>query len=128
MKNLDYYAAKYGQEMLPVGANAEKLENAANKALGILQENGIYAMLLFLYRENDQEYQAIRTNLARLLTTEDIAILPADQLPIEKDGPVKDIFIQAIFDNVLSDLSKTVFAKELIQQTLIYARHAARTK
>ena len=53
-RNLDRLAAQTAQAIVNEGAGkdgkgAEKLENMATKALGVVQENGVYAGMLFLY-------------------------------------------------------------------------------
>ncbi len=57
--NLDRLSATYAQRIAALSTNDDgekKLENLVTKALGVLQENGIYAAMLFLYsRSNDDK-------------------------------------------------------------------------
>jgi hypothetical protein len=78
--NLDWHAALAGQEIIKATKkhwNKEKgkeeetkandVENVVTKALGVLQENGVYAALLYLYsRTEDHIAKPIRVQLLAL--------------------------------------------------------------
>ena len=61
MVNLDYYCMKYGQK---IGLDEATKETDIRKALGILQEDGIYAM--FLWLEKNKSYRVRKEGLVRL--------------------------------------------------------------
>lgn len=63
MINLDYLCTKIGQE---IGENSN--EAPLRKALGILQEDGVYAMFLWLEKEDNN----VRKKLNDLLNKEEI--------------------------------------------------------
>ena len=48
MINLDYLCMKYGHEIAECEGKKTDKENLVTKALGVLQENGPYAMFLYL--------------------------------------------------------------------------------
>ena len=72
--NLDRLAAEYSQKMVSESKNKEKeevLERLVTKSLGVLQEQGVYAMILFLFsRSGSDEKETskiVRVELYRIL-------------------------------------------------------------
>jgi hypothetical protein len=59
MLNLDYLCVKYGQQM----PRDKSSENTIRTALGVLKEDGVYAMFLWLETKN----KGIREKLTPLL-------------------------------------------------------------
>ncbi len=58
MKNLDLIAARTAQDIIRYteGQKATDVDNLLTKSLGVLQENGVYAVFLYLYsRSNSTE-------------------------------------------------------------------------
>ena len=137
--NLDQKAAEYAQEMVkqartkkvkdPIGT----LERLVTKTLGVLQEQGVYAALLFLYSRTSDENDmapAIYNPLFRLLRDEDKN--PPHEIPAFKSDPVPannaDAQTTLAFYNkhVCNDLHKLLLVKDIYEQTLIYARYGAK--
>jgi|Deesub1362A_J573_1020465.scaffolds.fasta_scaffold31809_2 hypothetical protein len=129
-KSLDRVAAEHAQKMVKAHDakkdDAENLERVATKALGVLQENGVYACMLFLYSrpEKEQPYaQTIREQLIKLLDSEPIRPLG---IAFRADNgswrDVADHFVQV----VTKDLDKLLLVKALYEQTLIYTRYGAK--
>lgn len=133
--NLDLFCVSYAQALTVAvktafGADkaAEKAENLITRALGVLQEHGIYAAFLWLEvqatKGKEPEKSAdcraakqIRDSLAMLIKAtagfdlgEGTVILTHLQ---EKDG-------------LLSQLSALLLVKRVIEQTLVYARYHAK--
>ena len=71
--NLDIYAARSAQEIIAKTneKTSKEVENLITKTLGVLQENGVYACLLFLYSCSDRGDNdiggIIRINLISIL-------------------------------------------------------------
>ncbi len=61
MKNLDLLAAEAAQAIINQTGDSEAadVENLVTKALGVLQENGVYAALLYLYSRSSKNEQPI---------------------------------------------------------------------
>lgn len=131
--NLDKLAAKYSQKMVEeaskvpgVNKPIDALERLATKTLGVLQEQGIYAMLLFLAsRSSDEE------EIAPKICEQLFALL--GELPglEEKEGRPRagDECKQALpfySDHILDDLDTLLLVRDLYEQTLIYARFGAK--
>lgn len=135
--NLDQKAAQYAQDMVRK-AGAEKvkdpvgtLERLVTKTLGVLQEQGVYAIMLFLFSRTGDEKEiapAIRAPLLRLLQDK----ANQHELPAFKDKevPVDDANAQTVLpfysDHVCEKLDTLLLVKDLYEQTLIYARYGAK--
>jgi len=156
-KNLDHLAAKYSQEMVEVigkyvkgddkKVEAAQADTLYTKALGVLQEHGLYAMTLYLlYRSGNQlgadtkqynnaeELVATQTMglLWRMLGEDDLAELnvkPEQSIgwDVLNERKHKDAILSHFSDHLCaSDLGRLLFVKELFAQTLTYARYHAR--
>lgn len=117
IQNLDYLAAKHAQKLIEnLGENAE---TPVTKALGVLQENGVYACFLYLYaREKDGG--KIAGKMVDLLNK----ILPeGEQI---KNANSKEI-LEDVANNVTGkSIERLLLARELLEQMLIYARYGAK--
>ncbi len=133
--NLDQKAAEYAQQIVTRNSpnDPKALENLVTKTLGVLQEQGVYAMLLFLYSRSSDEANiapAIRVPLFRLLRDDD----SKHCLPGFADKPVPDANANAQMalafysQHVLGCLDTLFLIRELYEQTLIYARFGAKAK
>ena len=128
--NLDTLAAERAQAMVnkakqgvaDVKKPVETLERLDTKALGVLQEQGVYALMLFLFsRTSDEKKVAplIRAQLYEALTQ-----LPDfEGLTIEDDA---ERALEVYTDNVLKNLDTLLQVRDLYEQTLIYARYGAK--
>ncbi len=135
--NLDRLAARSAQRIVAEGGDAGKLEILATKTLGVVQENGVYAGMLFLYsrpKAEEDQARAIRDNLLAMLGADEIATLslrfPEGQGKPGRQGQwSKDKWAdvaQHVSDHVTVDLDKLLLVKELYEQTLIYVRYGAK--
>lgn len=127
--NLDQLAAQRAQAMVEAALGTpgvqkpvETLERLATKALGVLQEQGVYALMLFLFSRSSDEAKIaphIRAELNRALQS-----LPGfanAEIPTQPAGA-----LNYYADNVLNDLDQLLLARDLFEQTLIYARYSAK--
>ena len=116
--NLDQKAAQYAQAIVCNGG--AQIENLVTKALGVLQEQGVYACILFLLANKDHK---ILSQLCAVLKE-----LPAFQsnadIPTERTD--SKATLQFFSDTVCADLDTLLLVKELYEQTLIYARYGAK--
>lgn len=119
MENLDYLCMEYGQK-IPEDKDSETF---ITKALGVLQENGPYAMFLFLEEGKNKD------------KTKGIAGRCYDSLTgIVKNGEIEGFFgsapsgqplekISKWLIGVSKDIDKLFFLKKILEQTLVYARY-----
>lgn len=111
VQNLDAACAKLGAEL-----GSKDAENRITKALGVLEEQGIYAMFLYLHtRENEWGSEALATFL-RQQPSQHNALLGATT----NDGPF------AALQQLAGDLDKLLFARDLLHRALVYARYHAK--
>lgn len=140
--NLDRLAAQHAQAIIrrtrekkeddPLSCEkkASAVDNMVTKALGVLQENGIYASALFLKsRRGDEE----RT-LAEVVMDEILNLLDNLGKKLHFDWPdkstlatVEDV-LKYISEKVVANLERLLLAKETLEQMLIYARYGAKAR
>jgi len=133
--NLDQLAAERAQEMVRqaqqgikgVKKPVETLERLTTKTLGVLQAQGVYAMMLFLFsRSGDEKSVAplIQKQLHKALK-----MLPTfqsdDEIPTVDANREKMLEFYAS-DKLLGDLDTLLLVRDLYEQTLIYARYGAK--
>jgi len=128
--NLDKLAAEQAQAMVNEVRNGvegvkkpvETLERLGTKTLGVLQSQGVYAMMLFLFsRTSDEKNIApiIRDHLNKGLK----------KLPgfIEAGiGDDAETTLDYYAENVLGELDNLLLVRDLYEQTLIYVRYGAK--
>ncbi len=126
--NLDRLAARYGQtviQKLADGKNEKKVkprdaDNSITKALGVLQENGVYACFLYLLAKEKENGEVIVGEMLNLL--QDIGLWgKADVSSAEKK-------LSYIADKVAAELEPLLLAKETLEKMLIYARYGAKAR
>lgn len=127
VKDLDLLAAKTAQEIIKQTArpkNAGEVENLITKALGVLQENGVYAALLYLYSRsgNDKAVaEQARNKLLDLLSKLEIGL---PKLPGYDAKNALEFMTNSVCDN----LDRLLLVKQVWEQTLIYARYGAKAR
>lgn len=122
MQNLDALAAEYAQKIVSEVQSTNDLENLATKALGVLQENGAYALVLFLQsrtRETEKKLaESIEEHLFQMLS----------------QGPLQHLLPTNAKDNlerirhISENLDHLLLVKQLWEQALIYVRYGAKAK
>jgi hypothetical protein len=130
---LDRIAAERAQNIVDdaIGGKvkASEVDNLVTKALGVLQENGVYACFLFLFSrpKKDQDIaQVVREQLLELAV---------DDLPFEdwkKRKPNKpwgaETVLSFVGNPICAQLDPLLMTKEIFEQTLIYARYGAKAQ
>lgn len=131
--NLDRLAALHAQEIVryaPKADDAKALDNLATKALGVLQENGIYAAVLFLAsrREGKDKYHAPKVMEKILDLLDEINKKFNFKWPGKPDPQVSEEVLRYISNHVVVNLERLLLAKETLEQMLIYARYGAKAR
>jgi len=128
MRNLDLLAAQTAQQIIASTSDfkASEVDNLATKALGVLQENGVYAATLFLYSRSSRDAEIasfVRQQLLSLAAQEVVKRpKPADQA----QETLK--FVTDHICNDCNDLDILLLVKQLWEQTLIYVRYGAKAR
>lgn len=118
MLNLDYICMQCAQK---IDVNSDRnLANHLRKALGVLQEDGVYAMFLWL---EDKEKKRVREELIDMLNRPEIR-----ECLLEDSSSFPDSFKEFCerLRDVARDIYKLLFMKRLIERTLIYSLYHAK--
>jgi len=104
---------------------AKELERNLRKALGILKEDGVYAMFLWL----EDKAKDTRINLTGLLNEDDGSIKIHECLL--SNGKRFETGFDKFCENlkiVAQDIDKLLFMKKILERTLIYSLHHVKVK
>jgi len=120
--NLDQLCAEYGHKFAEEvsradGFNAKKAEVLITKALGVLQEQGLYAFVLFCESRPSGERagaERIKENTQKLLK----------ELQLISNGDFLDELRKD--DGLLTRLDDLMLAIQVLEKSLIYARFHAK--
>jgi len=131
--NLDQKAARHAQEMVKNGVRvkeAKAVENLITKTLGVLQEQGVYAVMLFLFSRTGDESKIapeIRQSLYALL--KELPQYQNDETLKNFDKMSNHQEVLPFYSaNVCDNLDALLLVKELYEQALIYARYGAKAE
>ncbi len=136
--NLDRMAAQYAQQIVrlalvksngdgdgqPASERATAVDNTVTKALGVLQENGIYASGLFLLSRKEDTAAIIMGQMLDLL--ESIGNEMHFGWAKKPDPGNPEHVLKYLSDNVVVNLEQLLLTKETLEQMLIYARYGAK--
>ena len=125
MVNLDYLCMKYGGRIAECEGKKTDKENLITKALGVLQENGPYAMFLYLESQKGEKgvVNKCKTEILMLFREEKLL---ANSLGVTKSVPENNAEFKDIIEwlrDVSSDLDCLLFFKQICQQVMLYARY-----
>ena len=121
--NLDRLAAKHAQAIISETKDKKAIEvnNTVTKALGVLQENGVYACFLYLLAKEGENGQVIVNEMLDLLDN-----LNFGWGTTNDNNP--EAVLSHITNKVTADLEHLLLAKETLEQMLIYARYGAKAR
>ena len=126
--NLDRLAAEHAQEIIKRTADkkASDVDNTVTKALGVLQENGVYACFLYLLAKEKENRTVVVKEMLKLLEGLNFGW----QAP-KSNGEINtkpEAVLPFISDTVTENLERLLLAKETLEQMLIYARYGAKAR
>lgn len=113
-ENLDLACARTGQAIAE--KPSKELEKLVTSALAVLEEQGVYALFLFLKTRGGKAALTIEQKVREFLKT-----TPQRAPLLSGDG---DVF--ALLQSMSEDLDKLLLARDLLRQALVYARYHAR--
>ena len=118
-ENLDLACAKVGKTIAETPS--DDLHKVATDALAVLEEQGLYAIFLYLEKAVSG---AKKKELAKGISQELHKFLKVtpQQAPLLSDNA--DVFTS--LQQMAKDLDKLLLARDLVRQTLVYARYHAR--
>ncbi len=137
--NLDRLAAQHAQAVIndTKDRKATDVENTITKALGVLQEDGVYACFLYLLAKEQTSKEDKKKNkksAGEVLVKHMLELL--DSLKIGWDKPssenAEDILSHLTQNKKEDDkkisLEQLLLTKEILEQMLIYARYGAKAR
>lgn len=128
--NLDQCAAQYAQKIITGGldkGSAKEVENLITKTLGVLQEQGVYASMLFLFSRTGKEEKIAPTLRIQLYTLlKEFPAFTQQQNKIPNQNTKPEQVLEFYSNDVCNDLYTLLLVKDVYEQTLIYARYGAK--
>lgn len=121
MISIEPICAKYGHQMIKSG-NDPKLqdqENVITRALGVMSENGLYAMCIFLLSCNKPGY-------GETILTQDIYKLWKELNIIASTVPNTKNGILVATRQITANLPKLILTRKVTEQALVFARYHAK--
>jgi len=134
--NLNREAAKAAQEIIAEtnkkivptsegrrNTTKSEVENLVTKMLGVLQMNGVYACMLFLYSRTSGTDKVVSeiTRKKLIKMTELLGKKAATEDNAEE-------VLKYLTDNICNDLDTLILTKQLWEQTLTYTRYSAKAR
>ena len=129
--NLDYIASQCAQEIVKATkttkekeTKAKTLDILATKTLGVLQEQGVYAAMLFLLsrsKEEEMVAQNIRSHLYSVLKRipgEEITTIPSENM--ESDAVLE------CYSTITKSIDTLLLVRTLYEKILVYTRYGAK--
>lgn len=115
-ENLDLACAKVGKTIAEMRPSKE-LEKLVTSALAVLEEQGIYALFLFLKTRGGSGAENVSQKLSEFLKK-------TPQQDHLLSGNTDDVFTS--LQEIADDLDRLLLARDLVRQALVYARYHAR--
>ena len=114
--NLETLCAYFADKIVNCyNCSIEDKENLINKALGVLVENGFYAMNIFLLSAKSVEYgKKVFDEIQNLLIHEDIHLIKNKKSSLEGLENIREI---------TKNLPDLILARKVVEQTLTFARY-----
>lgn len=109
MENLDFICIKYGQQIPDKDS-----ENIIRKALGVLKEDGVYAMFLWLETKGNGLLKKLTPLLNEPIIKKSL-LNESDIFPDDFKGMTEKL------RDIANDIDKLLFLKKILERTLIYA-------
>lgn len=97
------------------------IDNTVTKALGVLQENGVYACFLYLLAKEKENGPVVIEEMLNLLEGLGFGWGKPNASSAEE-------VLSHISDKVTVDLERLLLTKETLEQMLIYARYGAKAR
>lgn len=119
LENLDLACAKVGKTIAE--APEKEIENLVTSALAVLEEQGLYALFLYLGKATSGKKGKSAEDVSKKL--HDFLKKTPKQAPLLSNNS-EDVFTS--LQQMANDLDKLLLARDLVRQTLVYARFHAR--
>lgn len=128
-ENLDYLCAKCGRDIftqakITTKEQKNRADNYLANALAVLQEQGVYAFYLYLKYKYEEGLPKVKEHTLKLLCDDKLELVKFTEEE-KKENKQQDEFFVA--QKLAQSLDKLFLARQLLEQTLIYARYHVRS-
>jgi hypothetical protein len=123
--NVDYLASQCAQGIVKKTdeKNMKALGNLATKTLGVLQEQGVYAMVLFLSSRTKEEKRISKDMYMSLCGV--LEKIPHFRSPVTcEEEPSKNL---GYYSEITEDLDSLLLIHSLYEKVLIYTKYGAKS-
>jgi hypothetical protein len=125
MLNLDFEAGKAAPELLKI--KDEKKEIPINQALGILAEQGPFAMML--WAKTKYSNKPLEPQIGNALFNTFRPLLEVMGLKASvSNGEKPSAWLERFNQNICRDFKNLIMARQIMERVLIYARHYAKAE
>lgn len=128
MQNLDQICARYGFKFAEEISkdDAKKAEKLITDALSVLQEQGLYAFVLFCRsRSEAKKLENLTKELLKeldLIKNSNSKVKEKENINMKDSAKSSDDLLDKIREDILADIDKLMFAVSVLEKSLIYAR------
>lgn len=130
--NLDLKCAELSSKIISETKDKKLAENVITKTLGVLESNGVYACLLYLFSRKRNKEGEITGKIAEKILE---ALAGVDGIPAfdinEFKADINDSgkkTLQYIRKNLCNNIDSLLLVKKIWEQILIYARYEAKAE
>lgn len=114
MEMLDMKCAEFGNKIAIIHGNTDSF---IQKSLGVLQEDGVYAFFLYMKAQKKPYANEMIKKAYEFLNQDEVL---RSVFRTETDE------LKAVREKLANNLDHLLFAKELLERTLVYARYHAK--
>ena len=125
--NLEPVCARYGMDLVTLykdeKTGLDDRENIVTKALGVLVENGVYAMTVFLLTCNKDKFGLhVLTSLTSLLTDDKVHLISKKDVP---PGAGRESMLARLtaMRRLTEDMETLFMARRVLEGALTFARY-----
>lgn len=121
MLNLEPICARFGRRIIDGREALKDQENTITKALGVLAENGIYAMCVFLLTCKEENYgrRVLTIHLAGLW--QELGLINCGQHNAAA-------MLTQVGETIANDLPRLILARKVTENALVFARYHAKAE
>ena len=121
MLNLEPVCARFGRQIIDGQEPLKDQENTITKALGVLAENGLYAMSVYLLTFKERSYgeRVLTSHLAGLW--QELGLINCGQYDASE-------MLTQVSGTIADDLPRLILARKVTENALVFARYHAKAE
>ena len=128
--NLDYVASQCAQGIVKATrttkeTKAKTLDILATKTLGVLQEQGVYAAMLFLLSRSKEEEEMVAQNIRSHLYSV-LKRIPGEEITAIPSGNMESDAVLECYSTITKSIDTLLLVRTLYEKILVYTRYGAK--